>query len=46
MDRIVIVGGGISGLSLAYALLESDPSADVVIFESEKDPAERYGQKK
>ena len=38
MDRIVIVGGGISGLSLAYALLESDPSADVVVFESEKRP--------
>lgn len=38
MDRIVIVGGGISGLSLSYALLESDPSADVVIFESEKRP--------
>lgn len=38
MDRIVIVGGGISGLSLAYALLESDPSADVVVFESGKRP--------
>ncbi|MEK7741938.1 MAG: protoporphyrinogen oxidase [Nitrospirota bacterium] len=38
MDRIVIVGGGISGLSLAYALLESEPSADVVVFESEKRP--------
>ncbi|MCG2709855.1 MAG: protoporphyrinogen oxidase [Thermodesulfovibrionales bacterium] len=38
MDRIVIVGGGISGLSLSYALLESDPSADVVVFESEKRP--------
>ncbi|MFZ3122150.1 MAG: protoporphyrinogen oxidase [Thermodesulfovibrionales bacterium] len=38
MDRIVIVGGGISGLSLSYALLESNPSADVVIFESEKRP--------
>ena len=36
MDRIVIVGGGISGLSLAYALLESEPSADIVVFESEK----------
>ena len=38
MDRIVIVGGGISGLSLAYALLESEPSADIVVFESEKRP--------
>ncbi|MDP2276694.1 MAG: protoporphyrinogen oxidase, partial [Nitrospirota bacterium] len=37
-DRIVIVGGGISGLSLAYALLEYDPSADIVVFESEKRP--------
>ena len=36
MDRIVIVGGGISGLSLAFALLEAEPSADIVIFESEK----------
>jgi len=36
LDRIVIIGGGISGLSLAYALLESEPSADVVVFESEK----------
>ncbi|MEK7742622.1 MAG: protoporphyrinogen oxidase [Nitrospirota bacterium] len=38
MDRIVIVGGGISGLSLAFALLESEPSADIVVFESEKRP--------
>jgi len=36
LDRIVIVGGGISGLSLAYTLLEAGPSADVVVFESEK----------
>jgi oxygen-dependent protoporphyrinogen oxidase len=38
LDRIVIIGGGISGLSLAYALLESNPSADVLVFESEKRP--------
>lgn len=36
MGRIVIVGGGISGLSLAYALLERQPSLDIVVFESEK----------
>jgi oxygen-dependent protoporphyrinogen oxidase len=38
LGRIVIVGGGISGLSLAYAILEKDPQADVTIFESEKRP--------
>jgi oxygen-dependent protoporphyrinogen oxidase len=38
LDRIVIAGGGISGLSLAFALLESEPAADVVVFESEKRP--------
>ena len=38
MDRIVIVGGGISGLSLAFTLLESEPSADIAVFESEKRP--------
>jgi oxygen-dependent protoporphyrinogen oxidase len=36
LDRIVIVGGGISGLSLAFTLLEYDPSADVVVLESAK----------
>jgi oxygen-dependent protoporphyrinogen oxidase len=34
--RIVIVGGGISGLSLAYVLLEQKPSLDIAILESEK----------
>jgi len=38
LDRIVIAGGGISGLSLAFTLLESEPAADVVVFESEKRP--------
>ncbi len=38
MDRIVIIGGGISGLSLAYVLLESEPLAEIVVFESEKRP--------
>jgi len=34
--RVVIIGGGISGLSLAYFLLEQEPSLDIVILESEK----------
>ena len=34
--RWVIIGGGISGLSLAYFLLERRPSLDVIILESEK----------
>jgi oxygen-dependent protoporphyrinogen oxidase len=34
--RLVIIGGGISGLSLAYFLTERDPSLDVLVFESEK----------
>ncbi len=38
MGRIVIVGGGISGLSLAYAILEQEPSADVTVLEAEKKP--------
>lgn len=33
--RIAIVGGGISGLSLAYALLEKKPELDVTVFEAE-----------
>lgn len=38
MGRIVIVGGGISGLSLAHAILEQEPSADITLLESEKKP--------
>lgn len=34
--RLIIVGGGISGLSLAYFLLEKEPSLDIIILESEK----------
>ena len=34
--RLVIIGGGISGLSLAYFLLEKKPSLDVIVLESEK----------
>ncbi|OGW38964.1 MAG: protoporphyrinogen oxidase [Nitrospirae bacterium RBG_13_39_12] len=33
---LVIIGGGISGLSLAYFLLKQKPSLDIIIFESEK----------
>lgn len=36
MAKIVIIGGGISGLSLAYAILEKEPSADITVFEAEK----------
>ncbi len=31
--RVVVVGGGISGLSTAHAVLQLDPSADVVLLE-------------
>lgn len=33
--KIVIIGAGISGLSLAYFLLEKNPSLDLMIIESE-----------
>ncbi len=36
MGRLAIIGGGISGLSLAYFLLEKDPAAEIAVFESEK----------
>ncbi len=38
MGRIAIIGGGISGLSLAYFLSEKDPELEVTVFESEKRP--------
>lgn len=34
--RLAIIGGGISGLSLAYYLLEQRPSLDILVLESEK----------
>ncbi len=36
--RFVIIGGGITGLSLAYFLLEKKPSLDLLVIESEKTP--------
>lgn len=36
--RLTIIGGGISGLSLAYFLLERDPSLEILVLESEKRP--------
>jgi len=41
VDRIVIIGGGISGLSLAYLLQREGPSVDLVLLEAE----ERLGGK-
>lgn len=38
MGRIAIIGGGISGLSLAYFLMEKRPDLDIVVCESEKKP--------
>lgn len=33
---VIIIGGGISGLSLAYFLLERNPSLDITVLEAEK----------
>jgi oxygen-dependent protoporphyrinogen oxidase len=33
MKRIVVIGGGISGLSIAWHILRGDPSTDVVLLE-------------
>lgn len=41
MERIIIVGGGISGLSLAYFLQDQRPSLDIIVIEAEK----RFGGK-
>ncbi len=38
MGRIVIIGAGISGLSLAFFLLEKDPNADLIVLESKQRP--------
>ena len=36
MDRIIIIGGGISGLSLGYLLQKRKPSIDLIVLEAEK----------
>jgi protoporphyrinogen/coproporphyrinogen III oxidase len=38
MGRIAIIGGGISGLSLAFFLLEKNPHLDLLVFESGQRP--------
>lgn len=38
MGRIAIIGGGISGLSLAFFLLEKDPDLDIIVLESKQRP--------
>lgn len=38
MDRITIVGGGISGLSLAFFLKRARPSMDITVLEAEDRP--------
>lgn len=38
MDRIIIAGGGISGLSLAYLLHRQNPAADVLVLEAGERP--------
>lgn len=40
---IVIIGGGITGLSLGYFLLEKKPALDIVVLESEKKRVAKYG---
>lgn len=38
MDRIVIVGAGISGLSLAYLLKKAKPTLEIIILEAQDRP--------
>lgn len=38
MDRIIIIGGGISGLSLGYLLCRQKPALDLVVLEAEERP--------
>ncbi len=38
MIKVAIIGGGISGLTVAYALISRDASLDVTVFESEPRP--------
>ena len=39
--RVAVVGGGVTGLTLAYRMLQDDPSVDVTVFEA----AEQAGGK-
>jgi oxygen-dependent protoporphyrinogen oxidase len=41
MDKVIVIGGGISGLSLGYILQQRRPSLDLVVLEAE----ERVGGK-
>ena len=34
MRRVVVIGGGISGLAAAHRLIENDPSIDVTLIEA------------
>jgi protoporphyrinogen/coproporphyrinogen III oxidase len=43
MPKVVIVGGGISGLSLAYRLEQLDPGADVTVLERASRPGGTVG---
>jgi oxygen-dependent protoporphyrinogen oxidase len=46
VGRIAIIGGGISGLSLAYFLLEKDPALEIIILEAEKRPGGKIWSEK
>lgn len=35
--RVVVVGGGVSGLTAAHRLLQADPALDLAVLESERD---------
>ncbi len=35
--RVVVVGGGVSGLTAAHRLLDADPALDLAVLESERD---------
>ncbi|HEY3263589.1 MAG TPA: protoporphyrinogen oxidase [Actinomycetota bacterium] len=39
--RVVVVGGGVSGLTAAYRLLEADPALELAVLESEPDAGGR-----
>jgi protoporphyrinogen/coproporphyrinogen III oxidase len=36
--RVVVVGGGVAGLTTAYRVLEADPSADLLVLEAAEAP--------